>query len=216
MTNNSEKLWIDDPTQFFGTDNYYVIIPTQTMTLEEKLNACVRFFIYLGLILALIQRDARYLFFGIVALVLSVILYQHEQRDKSKVEAFLQKNDLDVLNEKLCVRSTEENPFMNPSVYDYGANPKRPAACDITHPKIKTTIDKNFYARVFRDVGDLYGTSASQREFYTMPSTTIPNDQGSFAEWCYGRGPSCKEGEGDQCVRNQYINRTIGGASHAM
>jgi hypothetical protein len=212
----SEQLWIHDIQGFMTSNNYYLILPTQTMTLEEKLNACVRFFIYLGVILAFVRNDARYLFFGIVAFVLSVILYQHEQRDKSRVEAFLEKNNMDVLNEKLCVRSTVDNPFMNPSVYDIGANPTRPAACDVTNPKVQATIDKNFYAKMFRDVGDLYGTMASAREFYTVPSTTIPNDQGGFAEWLYGKGASCKEGDGDQCLRNIHFQRTIGGASASM
>ena len=44
-----------------------------------------------------------------------------------------------------------------------------------------------------RDVGDLYGKSNDQRQYYTMPSTTIPNNQTSFAKWCYGVGPTCKE-----------------------
>jgi hypothetical protein len=26
-----------------------------------------------------------------------------------------------------------------------------------------------------------------------MPSTTIPNNQTSFAKWCYSVGPTCKE-----------------------
>jgi patatin-like phospholipase/acyl hydrolase len=46
---------------------------------------------------------------------------------------------------------------------------------------------------LYRDVGDLYGKSNSQREFYTAPSTTIPNNQTSFAKWCYSVGPTCKE-----------------------
>lgn len=212
----TEKLWMDDLQGFMTAQNYYVILPSQTMTLEEKLNACVRFFIYLGVILALVRNDARYLFFGIIALLLSLVLYRHEQKDKRLAEAFLERKNMDVLNEKLCVRSTVDNPFMNPSVYDYGANPTRPAACDITHPKVQSAIDKNFYARIFRDVGDLYGTMSSAREFYTLPSTTIPNDQSGFAEWLYGRGSSCKEGDGDQCLRNIHFARTIGGANHAM
>ena len=32
-----------------------------------------------------------------------------------------------------------------------------------------------------------------------MPVNSIVNDQGSFAEWCYSRPPTCKEGNGIQC-----------------
>jgi len=39
----------------------------------------------------------------------------------------------------------------------------------------------------------LYGKSNSQRQYYQMPSTTIPNEQTSFAKWLYATGPTCKE-----------------------
>ena len=34
------------------------------------------------------------------------------------------------------------------------------------------------------------------------PNTTIPNDQESFAKWCYEVPKTCKEGNGNQCVAN--------------
>jgi hypothetical protein len=37
-----------------------------------------------------------------------------------------------------------------------------------------------------------------------MPSTTIPNDQTAFAKWLYLSPPTCKEGNGAQCVANNY------------
>lgn len=200
----SEKIWYEDLASFMRLDNYYVILPMQNMTLEEKLNSLVRFFIYLGVFLALVKHDARYLFFGIVAAMISIALYEMEQRKKKSVETFLEKNQIDVVNNEVCVRSTVDNPFMNPSVFDLGHNPTRPAACDVEHPKVQDTIDKNFNARLFKDVGDLYGKMSSQREFYTVPSTTIPNDQTSFAEWLYGKGPTCKEGNGFSCNQNLY------------
>ena len=42
----------------------------------------------------------------------------------------------------------------------------------------------------------------SLRPFYSNPSTTIPNDQGSFADFCYGSMVSCKEGNPYACYRN--------------
>ena len=40
------------------------------------------------------------------------------------------------------------------------------------------------------------------KEIYTLPVSGIINDQTSFAEWCYGRPLSCKEGNGIQCQSN--------------
>jgi hypothetical protein len=203
----SEKIWYEDLQGFMTLDNYYVILPMSNMTFEEKLNSLVRFFIYLGLLLALIKANYKYLFFGIIAALVSVIITQFEKSQKQKAEKFLEKKDLAVVDNTVCVRSTVDNPFMNPSVADIAYNPSRPSACSLDHPAVQNQIDKNFNARLYRDVGDLYGKMSSQREFYTVPSTTIPNDQGGFAEWLYGTGPTCKEGEGLSCTQNIY--RTI-------
>lgn len=204
----SEKIWYEDLIGFLKVDNFYIILPMQSMTLEEKLNSLVRFFLYLGVLLSLLKNDFRYLFFGIVAALVSIAMYEMEKKQKDKVEKFLDKNNIDVVNNTVCARSTVENPFMNPSVFDIGHNPDRPAACDVDHPKVQESIDRNFHARLFKDVGDLYGKMSSQREFYTVPSTTIPNDQTSFAEWLYGKGLTCKEGNGMACNQNMY--RPIG------
>ncbi len=47
-----------------------------------------------------------------------------------------------------------------------------------------------------------------QRNFYSMPSTTVPNDQTGFANWCYKLPKTCKEGNGVQCYNNLY-NRSF-------
>lgn len=196
------KIWYDDPSSFISYDNYYTVLPTQDMTTEEKINAIVRFFVYFGIVLALVKTDYRYLFFGIIVGLVSVFLYKHENHQKAKVEKFLVKNDLDVVNNKVCARSTVDNPFMNPSITDITDNPTRPAACDLANDKVKSVVETNFSERLFKNVADLYGNTASQRQFYAMPSTTIPNNQGGFADWCYGHGATCHEGNGSQCYRN--------------
>jgi hypothetical protein len=203
-----EAIWYEDFWMFVSADRYYVILPMSNMTLEEKINALVRFFVYLGVLLAIIKSDYRYLFFGIVAMLVSVVLYEQERRMKKKAEKFLQEKRLDVVDNKVCARSTVDNPFMNATMYDIATNPERPGACNTENTAVQETIEKNFNARLFSDVSDLYGKYASQRQYYTMPSTTIPNDAKGFAEWCYGSGKTCKEGNGLQCNMNMY--RPIG------
>jgi len=48
--------------------------------------------------------------------------------------------------------------------------------------------------KLFSDIGDNYGFDFSMRNFYTNPNTTIPNDQGGFANFCFGDMISAKEG----------------------
>ena len=35
---------------------------------------------------------------------------------------------------------------------------------------------------------------------------TTPNDRDTFMKWCYSRPKTCKEGNGAQCVANNYYN----------
>lgn len=208
-----EKIWYDDPSSFITYENYFTILPTQDMTTEEKINAIVRFFMYLGFVLALIKTDYRYVFFGIMVGLVSIVLYEHERKQLERVEKFLETNSLDVVNNKVCVRSTVDNPFMNPTIADITDNPGRPEACDVQNDKVQNVIETNFAERLFKDISDLYGKEASQRQFYTVPATTIPNRQDEFAKWCYGHGPTCKEGNGIQCYNNIHRVRSLETAS---
>lgn len=201
---NKEKIWYENLSGFITPTNYFVLLPTQSMTLEERLNAILRFFLYLGILLAFIKADARYLFFGIMAAIISILIYETNRRRMKQAEAFLNEKKIDVVDNKVCSISTVDNPFMNTTVADLGYNPERPAACSITNESVADQMDENFNARLFKDVSDLYGKLASQRQFYTMPNTSIPNDQTGFAEWLFGTGPSCKEGNGLACYSNRY------------
>ena len=55
-------------------------------------------------------------------------------------------------------------------------------------------------------IRNIFSKNNSQRQFYTTPVTTIPNDQKSFANWLYKTPPTCKENNGNQCVANNYYN----------
>ena len=48
----------------------------------------------------------------------------------------------------------------------------------------------------------------SMRQFYTTANTKVCNDQTAFAKYCYGDMPSCKEGDGLNCTKNnsRWIN----------
>ena len=56
--------------------------------------------------------------------------------------------------------------------------------------------------KLFKDMSDQYVFEQSLRPFHSNPSTTIPNDQQGFAEFCYGSMTSCKEGNMFACARN--------------
>ena len=112
---------------------------------------------------------------------------------------------LPVKEEVIGIRPTEtrpsaRNPFMNVLINEIKYNPNRPSAQDINDPSVKTQLDDFFRVQWTSDPTDVFGRSQSQREFYTMPSTSIPNDQASYQDWLYKiPGKTCKEG-GRNCV----------------
>jgi len=198
----SESIWYENIYNLFSPTNYFKILPIREMTLQEKLNSLVRFFVYLGIILALINRNYKYLLLGIITALISIIINNFESKKKEETEKFLKDRDLTIVDNKICARSTVENPFMNLSVADISLNPDHPQACDIDNTQVRKTIAKNFHSHVYRDVNDIYSKDASERQFYTMPCTKVVNDQTDFGNWLYNRGSSCKEGSGEQCWRN--------------
>jgi len=189
----SGTIWYENPSILFTYDTYTIVLPTGNMTLEEKLNAIVRFSIYLSILLALFKSDSRFISIAIVVCVITIVIHKYYKQQKKETEKFLEEKKLDVIGGELCSRSTVDNPFMNPSIIDITDNPTHPPACSWDNDRVKETIENNFNAKLFRDSGDLFDRMASQRQFYTMPSTTIPNDQTGFANWVYKGPKTCKE-----------------------
>jgi hypothetical protein len=93
------------------------------------------------------------------------------------------------------------NPFMNVLIDEIKYNPRRPEAKSVENPVVKSTMDDFFRVNWFSDPTDVFGKSQGQRQFITMPSTTIPNDRESFQDWLYKiPGKTCKEGGREACV----------------
>ena len=117
----------------------------------------------------------------------------------------------------------ENNPMMNVLSPEISYDPKRSEAAPSYNPEVEKDlnnktkdyiVDTTFgdgtkkqqeYIRrkLFSDIGDNYGFDNSMRNFYTNPNTTIPNDQGGFANFCFGDMISAKEGN-DQALGRWY------------
>lgn len=189
----SDKFWLESPKILYSDGNYLKIIPTKNMSKIEILNSLTRFFIYIAILYILFGSDYTYLYIPIVAIITIIMLYYIQKSD-----------DLDQKKEKVCRLDTcadisvcqppvNGNPFMNVTMADLMDNRTRPSACIATDAKIDEKINEIFNYNLFRDVDDVFNRNNNQRQFYTMPSTTIPNDQTSFANWLYKRPATCKE-----------------------
>jgi hypothetical protein len=134
-----------------------------------------------------------------------------DSRDPDKLLEQI-KNDRPIVNEGFVERPSRggfnetgvvgapANPFNNVLLNEIQYAPTRPEAPDITSTSAKIAMDDFFRVQWYSDPTDVFGKSQSQREFVSQPSTTIPNDQGSYQDWLYKiPGKTCKEGNMAMC-----------------
>jgi hypothetical protein len=195
---STDPFWINDYKILFYNQRLTDFFPTINMTIIEKLNAIFRLSVYLSIILYLFTSNYLYLYIMIIVGLFTVFIFYNQKdnielyfnSDGNDPENSIIKSDID--KQKNIINPTTENPFMNINLITDNKE-KKEAPPSWNNENIQKDIEDKFGYNLYRDVGDLYGKSNSQREFYTMPSTTIPNNQTSFAKWCYSVGPTCKE-----------------------
>jgi hypothetical protein len=93
---------------------------------------------------------------------------------------------------KKCKVPSNDNPFMNPTLNDISLELQDPpVACNANDTDIQNKIIECYNDKLFMDVEDLFDKENSKRQFYTVPQM-FPNDQSSFANWCYKSDNICK------------------------
>jgi hypothetical protein len=222
----SDLFWYDDISVIWKNERLTEFFPTKEQSLEERLNSLVRLCLYCALILFFYHNEYKYLSIFIGSLLFTYFIYKNKST-LNKNDVNLKQKDsiisqpsqllpdkiekIETLENESCTVPTLDNPFMNATMKDYtNIDPKtgkiidRPPACDINNPKIKLQMDNMFNNNLYRDVNDLFGKFNSQRQFYTMPSTTIPSDRETFQKWLYLNPKTCKEDQ-DFCLKYEDI-----------
>jgi hypothetical protein len=106
----------------------------------------------------------------------------------------------DVIGVRDRTYPTDANPFMNVLVNEVLDNPGRPAAATVDTNAMARQLSDQFQTRMYGDPTDVYQHTQDQRVWSTGPITSIPNDQGAFANWLYRvPGRTCKEGNNAAC-----------------
>lgn len=194
-----ERIWYEDPKTFFRPERFLNLLPDAALPYDERLNRVVRFSMYVSILSYLVFQDIRSSYPLLLALVGTYLLRSTDSSSDVGRESYasLEGGGSKETN-RACTRPTKNNPFMNVTMDEYANNPTRPEACPI--PEVSGEIDESFHDTLFKEVDDVYQRSASIRNYHTLPSTTIPNAQDEFAEWCYGNASkTCKEGNGMAC-----------------
>lgn len=190
----------------YWTSNIYelfkpILIIQNNMNMEEKLNTLNRFILFSGILIALLFNNTKIVAFIIILLLLSIIVYNYYIKNKDNKESFLNTNNLDIINNKLCIAPTKNNPLMNRNVLDNNCK-NDIETCTISNKKVKNKIDKILNHSLSNDTYNIYGKNNLFHIFYNMPNNNNPNNRDLFMKWLYKDPESCKDEGGIACYNN--------------
>lgn len=208
--------WSNDPNVLFQQRYITEFFPMDSMSFDQKLNAVSRTVIVLGLLSFAYSRKVQILGITVLSLFLIFLMYYfYKQKDDKKVR-FQENEGFDTNPALVFDTPTSTNPLDNVLLPDYEYNPmKKPAppiyvekARDLALSNAKKLVQEanpdqpNIAEKLFNSLGEELQFEQSMGRFYSNPATAIPNDQGAFADFCYGSMVSCKEGNMFACARN--------------
>ncbi len=193
------------------------------MSRNEKINAITRLVIILTLLGFLVTQSYNFLFTGLVTLgVIAALYYAKEYKQDNKgvvqstAEGFTNPEVYQALKSNFT-NPTNKNPFMNVLLPEIQDNPTRKMAAPAYNRAVEKQINEdteNFVVsnfdndpqikkKLFSNLGDsLEFENFGQYNFYATANTRVPNDQKSFADFCYGDMVSGKEGNDFALMRN--------------
>ena len=201
-------LWYKKPSILYEKDYISEFYPSKRFDINRKLNAVLRTSIIYSLIMYLISKNNKYILIPLVVMAVTWAIWTRlsdtrvdtikEESMSNQLDDLIQINDLDTE----CRVPTKDNPFMNPGVGEFSNDTIRmPESCSsYNNVGVQRRVEQLFNEDLYRDMKDVFGKNNSQRQFYTVPGNQVPNDQGSFAQWCYGTPKTCKEGNSIACL----------------
>lgn len=166
-SSGNEPFWLSDPSVLFRGDTWLAFVPTPDMSVDQSLNAVVRFVFYLSALLFLCSMDIRYFLYIPVTMLITVAL--HRWFPKAK-EMFRGSPYVSGYKGKDTTKPSDDNPFMNPTLVDINENPERPPAADPTDKEVRDKVNRAFAqtSNIYMDTGDVYANMQAQRNFYTV------------------------------------------------
>jgi hypothetical protein len=215
--------WYQDPNILFDTKFITEFFPLSSMTFNQKLNALSRTIVFSTIIIFAITRSLGTLLASFITLLSIYVLFSNQKEgfddyheedmmeENNPALDYLKSNNIEIPKDPFQ-RPSSKNPFGNTLVAD---DVHRKPAPPITNVKVKNNIleqakllvqeanpgQPDITDKLFKNLNDQLGFEQSLRPFNTNANSTIPNDQGAFAEFCYGSMNSCKSGNLFACAK---------------
>jgi hypothetical protein len=127
-------------------------------------------------------------------------------------------SDLNAILGSQFSKPTPSNPLSNVLLTDIGDNPDKKPAPPAYQDKVYEEINNNtmdmvkqtnkdfpgIEEKLFGPLGEKFDFDMSMHQFHSTPNTRVSNDQGAFAQFCYGNMSSCKDGDVLMCSSDDY------------
>ena len=196
----SQQFWLENPRNLLKKENLHDLWPSQSMSMERKLNAMTHFLLIVSLLGFMLINRISILFLGGIFIALIVFYYYNQDSLTLKPS-----EGFSVLKSKknnYCM-PTPQNPMMNPLTSDFNtANKTKPALPneeygDMVNDTAKETINvlnanNKDTSKLFNDLEKNHDFEKSMRQFSINPSILVPNNQEDFLSFCYKDLPSNK------------------------
>lgn len=183
---DNSKFWLSDYKELYNEINLF---PNKNMTKNQILNSFTRYSILMIILFFFIGSSSNWYYLPIGIIIGSIILYlldmgnQREEKQR-------------ILNLKKCKEPNLSNPYMNVLVTQ---DEQDLEACENRNPEIKELSKKYYKFNLYQNGDDLFDKKNMERQFYTMPSSTIPNNQSEFMNWLYKNNINCKTNS-EMCI----------------
>jgi len=209
----NDTFWINNPTILFNKEQIFDIIPRGNNSIDANLNAMTRLILIISIVGYIYNPSPRILISFFVSIVVIILYHKFKHNDNVNHKNQILKEGFDNPEfykeiKQDFTNPTPLNPLMNVMIPEIKYNPDRKEAAPAFVPEVEKEINEAFKStlnpRLFKDLGDNIAFEQSMRNFYTMPNTSVVNDQKAFAEFCYGNMKSCKDGDVIECDKNNY------------
>jgi Family of unknown function (DUF5762) len=228
--------WSENPNVLLKPEYVTELFPSGDMSFSQKLNAITRLVVVVTCVVFAYSQELRGILFGAISLMaIYLVHYFHVTRNPPSEGMSVSFEDKDPNPAHVAMLShhaeipkdvfddpTSSNPFSNVLLTDYTENPEKKPAPPAFNENVNVSIldqAKQFVRetnpdqpdiadKLFNDLGEQLVFEQSMRPFYSTSSTSVPNDQQAFTDFCYGNMVSCKEGNMFACARNlaRYTN----------
>ena len=190
-----------DPKDVFRSSELLQFWPSASQSARERVSATTRFVLYAVCLVYIITHDARVFALGAVVMAVLYYLWSSNMISDGKMRSSIGDGRASSIIRPDVTLPTVENSMGNVLLTDYVDYPDRPAAA--WYPSMRTQVQQ-----AWSEIHPFERQRDAERNFYTMPSSTIPNDQTGFAQAAYGKpfAPKCHDQGGAACDPDRFYS----------